>query len=114
MLEYNGFKELLHSYNILPDGILYSVEKKENDIKNAIFYVVDSEESKTIEYVEGDLGEIPEKINNDKDIICELIETKIFRDIIENKIKQNNDIEKNIEVFIDAFEFYLEYDTFME
>ena len=114
MLEFKGFKELLNAYKNLPNGMLYSVEKKENDIKNATFYIVDSDEFKIIEYVEGDLGEVPEKIYNDKDIICELIEIKIFKDIIENKIKQNNDINKNIKVFIEAFEFYLEYDTFLE
>jgi hypothetical protein len=116
MLEYNGFNKLLNNYKDLLDGMLYSVEKKENDLNNAIFYVVDANETKTIEYVEGDLGEVPEKIYNDQDIVCELIETKIFKDIIENKIKQNNnlDINKNIKVFLNAFEFYLEYDTFQE
>ena len=116
MLKYMGFNNLLNNYKVLPDGMLYSVEKKENDLNNAIFYVVDSNETKTIEYVEGDLGEVPEEIYNDKDIVCELIETKIFKNIVENKIKQNNnlDINKNVKIFLGAFEFYLEYDTFQK
>ncbi|MBJ2123663.1 hypothetical protein [Flavobacterium sp. IB48] len=114
MKKYSKFIDILTYYKNLPHGMIYSVEKKENDLKNAIFYVLDTIEEKTTEFVEGDLGDVPSEIYNDQNIVCELIETQMFKSIIENKFKinPNLDIVKNVKVFLNALEFYLEYDAF--
>ena len=79
MLKYTGFRELLINYNSLTDEMIWSIEKKEGDLLNAIFYIVDYNKIK--EYVEGNFGTIPKEIYDD-DIILELTETKIFKDIV--------------------------------
>lgn len=113
MLKYTGFRELLINYNSLTDGMIWSIEKKEDDLLNAIFYIVDYNKIK--EYVEGNFGTIPKEIYNDNDIIWELIETKIFKDIVNLKLKNEKlNINENTEEFLDAFEFYLEFNTFLE
>ena len=114
MLKYIGFSELLINYNSLTDGMIWSVEKKEDDLLNAIFYIVDYNKIK--EYVEGNFGTIPKEIYNDNDIIWELIETKIFKDIVNLKLKNNKklNINRNTKEFLDAFEFYIEFNTFLE
>ena len=116
MEKFENFLSLLESYKSIPHGMIYSVEHKENDLKNATFYVVDSVEEKSMEFMEGDLGEVPVEIYDDKDIVSELIETQTFKTIIDKQFEKNAnlDIDKNIKVFIAALEFYLEYDTFKD
>ena len=115
MKKYQKFYDLLLDYEILPNGMIYSVEKKENDLKNAIFYVVDTIEGKSIEYMEGDLGEVPVEIYCDDLIVCELIETQTFQAIINRKIEANPKLDfSNPKIFIEALEFYLEFDTFQK
>ena len=116
MEKYSKFYDLLKDYENLPNGMIYSVEKKENDLKNATFYVVNSEEGKSITYREGDLGEVPAEIYDDNFIVCELIETQMFTEIITKRIKTKPKLDfiKNTNAFISALEFYLEFDTFQE
>ena len=94
--------------------MILSIEKKEDDLLNAIFYIVDYNE--TQEYIEGNFGAVPKHIYNDNDIIWELIETKIFKEIVNLKLKNNDklDINKNTIEFLDAFEFFIEFNTFLE
>ena len=114
VLKYIGFRELLINYNSLTDGMICSVEKQEDDLLNAIFYIVDYNETK--EYIEGNFGTIPKEIYNDEDIIWELIETKIFKNIVNLKLKNNEklDINENTKDFLDAFEFYLEFNAYKD
>ena len=116
MEKYSSFYDLLVNYKTLPNGMIYSVEEKENDLRNAIFYVVDTIEGKSIDYTEGDLGEVPVEIFNDDFIVCELIETQTFKTIIEKKTETNPEMnfDGNVEIFINALEFYLDFDTFQE
>jgi len=116
MEKYSSFYDLLVNYKILPNGMIYSVEKTENDLKNATFYVVNTTEEKSIDYTEGDLGDVPVEIYNDDFIVCELIETQTFKTIIEKKTETNPEInfDGNVEIFINALEFYLDFDTFQE
>ena len=116
MDKYIGFEKLLVDYKQLPTGMIYSVEKKENDLMNAIFYVVTSNETKELKFIEGDLGEVPADIYDDKYIVCELFETEIFRAIIDlrNKKEKKPIAEKDAKFFLEALEYYLENDDFLE
>jgi hypothetical protein len=91
-----------------------TLQQEEYLLKNSQYWIVSSKEAKELDYVEDEHGaRIPVTLINFD--IKRLLDIQTFQDIIENKIEHNKNLSLDqVDVFVEAILYYLEYDDFLD
>ena len=114
MQHYKTIKELIKEYKQLPyPGIIYIEGAKQDNYQEAAFWVLSSNEDKEPHSVETKYGEVPESLAQFE--VAYFSGVGIFQDIIDNKFDHNESLTtEDTDVFLEAIEYYFEYDDFQD
>ena len=114
MQHYKTIKELIKEYKQLPyPGIIYIEGEKQDNYQEAAFWVLSSNEGKEQNSVETKYGEVPESLAQFE--VAYFSGVGIFQDIIDNKFDHNESLTtEDTDVFLEAIEYYFEYDDFQD
>jgi hypothetical protein len=115
MTHYENLSELIKDKDNYPNaGGLYIQKSKLSDIENAEYWIVSSKEGKEQGYIFGERGEmIPESLVECN--VKSLLDIQVFKGIIDNKIEHNPNLTlEETSVFVEAINYYLENDDFLD
>lgn len=115
MKKYKNLSELVKDKNNYPDaGSVYAQKSKLNDLIDSEFWIIPSKEGRDLEYIEDDRGaQIPEIIYAFG--VKRILDVQILQDIIDNKLEHNSTLSlDDTDVFLEAIEYYLENDDFLD
>lgn len=115
MQYFKTFSELIASYKTLvyPGRIYFEISKKSNFTKSQ-FWILSSKEQKDDDMVEVDDEYVPASIASYH--VKSFLSVGTFQDIINVKLSNNPELSINtdINVFIEAINYYFENDDFMD
>ncbi len=112
MKTYRNFIQLYSDREKLTnDGWIYIKENDFQDLENASFYLLDSDEGHPDNYIETDDDVIPKILYDIDSSITALVEIHIFRSIYENMDTLNKKF--TLEDKIESLYYYVEEDTFL-
>ena len=115
MTHYKKISELIKDKNNYPNaGQIWIQKSKINDLENAEYWIMSSEEEGELPFRIGENGStIPEPIFDFG--VKSFLDVGTFQDIIDNKLEHNPDLSlDNLSVFIEAIVYYLENDDFLD
>ena len=115
MKHYKNLSELIKDRNDYPlSGRVFIQKLKINDIANAEYWVISSKESLEQDFEEDEFG-ARTPISLVEFNVMSLLDVQTFKDIIDNKLEHNPDLTlEQISVFIEAINYYLENDDFLD
>jgi hypothetical protein len=115
MKQYNNLSEIILDKDNYPNAGRVFIEKsKLNDMKNSNYWIISSQESRDMDYIEDERGNQIPVILKDFNV-KRLLDVQTFQDIIDLKIENNPNIKLGqTDVFFEAIMYYLENDDFMD
>lgn len=115
MQYFKTISELIASYKILAyPGRIYSKLNGKSDLTNSQYWILSSKEQKDEDMIEVDGECVPESVAPYH--AKSFLSVGTFQDIIEVKLSNNPNLSVNMDadVFIEAINYYLENDDFMD
>ncbi len=115
MRHYKNLSELIQDKDNYPlSGRVFIQKSRINDIINAEYWVISSKESLEQDFEEDESG-ARTPISLVKFDVRRFLDVQIFKDIIDNKIEHNPNITlEQTSVFVEAINYYLENDDFLD
>lgn len=115
MQHFKTISELIASYKILAyPGRIYSELNGKSNLTNSQYWIISSKEQKDEDMIEVNGECVPESVAPYH--VKSFLSVGTFQDIIEVKLANNPNLSVNMDadVFIEAINYYLENDDFMD
>lgn len=114
MKHYESIQQPMKDYkNLSYPGRVYIEGDKKNNYRKSQFWVLSSKEAKDQDWIENVYGFIPKSLS--KLNAYSFLDVGTFQDIINNTMERNPSLSINdIDIFIEAINYYLENDDFQD